>query len=114
MELYALRAHELRELLDKGEISSVELTKSLLARIESVDKAIGGYVTVRAEEALKEAEEADRRIRERRDVQPLTGIPVSLKDNICTEGTADDLRFPRCSGVLSRPTTPPSQPASRP
>ena len=113
MELYALRAHELRELLDKGEISSVELTKSLLARIESVDKAIGGYVTVRAEEALKEAEEADRRIRERRDVHPLTGIPVSLKDNICTEGTATTCAS-TCSGVSSRPTTPPSQPASRP
>ena len=87
MELHALRAHELRELLDRGEISSVELTKSLLQRIEAVDGALGSYVTVRAEEALKEAEEADRRIREKRDVRPLTGIPVSLKDNICTAGT---------------------------
>ena len=40
---------------------------------------------MREEEALKEAEEADRRIREQRDVGPLTGIPVSLKDNICAE-----------------------------
>lgn len=88
MELYALRAHQLRELLDKGEISSVELTKSLLERIQAVDQTIGSYITVREEEALQEAEEADRRIREGRDVGPLTGIPVSLKDNICTEGTA--------------------------
>lgn len=87
MELHALRAHQLREMLDRGEISSVELTQSLLRRIEEVDGAVGAYVTVRAEEALKEAEEADRRIRQKRDVRPLTGIPVSLKDNICTEGT---------------------------
>lgn len=87
MELYARPAHALRQMLDRGEISSVELTKSLIERIEAVDGAIGSYLAIRVEEALKEAEEADRRIREQRDVGPLTGIPVSLKDNICTEGT---------------------------
>src|SRR5690606_11488241 len=87
MELYALPAHALRQMLERGEISSVELTKSLIERIEAVDGAIGSYLAIRVEEALTEAEEADRRIREQRDVGPLTGIPVSLKDNICTEGT---------------------------
>lgn len=87
MELHALRAHQLRELLDKGEISSVELTKSLLARIEAVDPAIGAYLSVREKEALQEAEAADRRIREGRDVGPLTGIPVSVKDNISVDGS---------------------------
>ena len=42
MELYALPAHALRQMLDKGEISSVELTKSLLERIEAVDPAPSG------------------------------------------------------------------------
>ena len=88
MELYALPAHELRRLLDKGEISSVEIVKSLLERIEAVDGRLGAYLAVRAEEAIAEAKEADRRIAAGDRSSPLLGIPVSVKDNLCTQGTA--------------------------
>ncbi len=88
MELYALPAHELRRLLDKGEISSVEIVKSLLERIEAVDGRLGTYLAVRAEEAIAEAKEADRRIAAGDRSSPLLGIPVSVKDNLCTLGTA--------------------------
>lgn len=83
MELFALPAHQLRTMLDQGEIRSVDIVESALSRIEETDGEIGAYISVRADEARREAEEADRRLKEGRDVGPLTGIPVSLKDNIC-------------------------------
>lgn len=87
MELVEKTAGELRDMLDRKEVSSVELVKALLDRIEKVDGAINAYVSVRAEEALEEAKEADRRLAQGEGVTPLTGIPVSVKDNLCTAGT---------------------------
>ncbi len=83
MQLYDKTAGELRRLLDEREISSVELVRNVFDRIESLDRSINAYVHVRKEEALAEAEEADRRIAGGTNVGPLTGIPVSLKDNMC-------------------------------
>lgn len=88
MELHTLPAHELRTLLEKREVSSVEIVKSLLERIEEVDAHLGSYLTVRADAAIAEAEEADRRIAAGDRGGPLLGIPVSLGDNLSSEGIA--------------------------
>lgn len=87
MELHTKTAHELRELLDRGEIRSVEIVERLFERIAAVDDKVGAYLSCRREQAMEEARRADERIRKGEGVSPLTGIPVSLKDNLCTDGT---------------------------
>jgi len=86
MELYELTAHELSDMLKKGEISSVELTRSVLDRIHNIEEDIGCYITICREEALKRAQEVQERINTGTVKSPLAGIPVALKDNICTKG----------------------------
>ena len=85
MEIHELTIHELHDKLKKGELSSVEATKALLARIEAVEGTVNAFITVTPEEAQKDAEAADRRIAAG-DMQPLTGIPVALKDIFLTKG----------------------------
>ena len=77
--------HEYAELLKQRKLSSVELTKQYLARIEKADAQIGSYITVCHDDALAAADKADERIA-RGEATLLTGIPVGIKDNICTEG----------------------------
>ena len=77
--------HEYAELLKQKKLSSVELTKQYLARIEKADAQIGSYITVCPDDALAAAGKADERIA-KGEATLLTGIPVGIKDNICTEG----------------------------
>lgn len=85
MKLYELTIHEASGLLRKKEISSQDLTRAVLDRIESVEEKVGAYITVAAETAIKQAELADKEI-SRGNILPLTGIPLSVKDLICTKG----------------------------
>lgn len=80
-----LTIHEARTLLDKKEISSVELTKHVLRRIEAVEPRVKSYVTVTSDTAIAQAKAADAAIASG-NVQPLTGIPMGIKDVISTKG----------------------------
>lgn len=86
MELYQLPINDLSDLLRKGEVSSVEVTKIFLKRIEEVDKKINSYISLTKEFALKQAYEADKRLKKGGDLPLLLGIPISIKDLICIEG----------------------------
>ena len=86
MELYNLSAYTLSRMLKRGEVSSKEITLNLLKRIDELDKKINAYITVDAQRAISMAEEADRRLKSGYLPSPLNGIPVAIKDNICTEG----------------------------
>lgn len=86
MELYQLTAEKLSELLAKKECSSVELTQSVLDRIKAKDGEIGAYLTVCGEEALKKAAEVDEKREKGESLSALAGIPMGIKDNICTRG----------------------------
>ena len=85
MNLNQLTIHESHELLKKRRISSVDLTKAVLGRIDQVEDNLHALVTITAEKALAQAEKADERIKNG-DMTPLTGIPAIIKDNICTRG----------------------------
>ncbi len=86
MELFRLTAHELHDKLRAGEITSVEITQSVLERINAVDSKIQAYVTVVEELALEQARIVDVHLRDGDPLPLLAGIPVSLKDLICTKG----------------------------
>lgn len=85
MELYRLTIHELHELLKNKEVSAVEVTKSYLERIKEVEPSIDALLSVVEDTAIKSAEAADKKIREGQ-AGDLTGVPVIIKDNMCTEG----------------------------
>ncbi len=85
MILHELTAHEARRLLDRREISALELTRAVLNRIEAVEHIVGAYTLVTTDLALRQAAEADARIA-RGDATLLTGVPVALKDLLCTAG----------------------------
>ena len=76
----------LRKALDRREISAVELATYYLDRIAQLDPQLKAFITVPRAEVLQMAAAADRRIATQEDVTALTGIPVAIKDNICTEG----------------------------
>ncbi len=83
MNLNELTITEARQQLQRGDISSVQLTQAVLDRIRDVDERVGAYITITDETALEQAQAADNRIAEGQ-ASPLTGIPLSIKDIICT------------------------------
>ena len=87
MELFKKTATELSSMLKAKEISAVELTNDILARTEAVESKVQGYVTVTADTARKQAEAVDAKRAAGEELSDLAGIPVAIKDNICTKGT---------------------------
>jgi aspartyl-tRNA(Asn)/glutamyl-tRNA(Gln) amidotransferase subunit A len=85
MELVSKTVCELRLLLDRREVSSEEVTREYLERVEALDPKIGAYLTPTPELALGQARAADATIRGGR-AGALTGIPLALKDLLCTRG----------------------------
>src|SRR5579872_612192 len=85
-ELYTLSITEAGDLLRRREISSVELTRAHLERIRAVEDKVKAFTLITDELALQQAEEADRRISQGDTLSPLTGIPIAIKDVICTKG----------------------------
>jgi len=85
MELYRLTAHQLQELLRKREVTSREITESVLSRIRQVEDRVHSFITVLPELALEQAAAADARI-QKGEADSLTGIPMALKDLLCTRG----------------------------
>ena len=86
MELYELTVHELREKLAKKEITAEEITKSYIKRIEEKEPDVKAFVNTTLEDALKVAVEVDKKRQAGEEVSELAGIPIGIKDNICTKG----------------------------
>ena len=97
----SLTIHEARSLLDKREVSSVELTRATLDRIAQVEDRVKAFVTVTEDVAIEQAERADELIA-KGEVRPLTGIPMQLKDNMATRGVATT-----CSSKMLEGFVPP-------
>lgn len=102
MELHEKTAHELSQLLEKREVSSVDITRSIFDRINALESKVGAFVTLTPEHAMKMAEQADAMRASGEAVSPLNGIPVALKDNMCTNGIATT-----CSSKMLEKFVPP-------
>ena len=87
MELYELTISEAHRLLKNREISAVELTRSVLGRIAAVEAKVDAFLTILKAPALEQAAAADRAIAAGQ-CRPLTGIPLGIKDVVCTRGVA--------------------------
>ena len=85
MDLHQLTIHEAHDHLIAGEFSAVELTEALLGRIVAVDNDVKAYLTLLPDEALEQARVVDARLAAGED-GPLLGIPVAIKDVLCTRG----------------------------
>ena len=80
MNLYELTVHELIEKLEKNEITSEDITKAYIQRIDEKEKDVQAFVTLTTEEAEEESKNVDR------TKSKYAGIPIGLKDNLCTKG----------------------------
>jgi aspartyl-tRNA(Asn)/glutamyl-tRNA(Gln) amidotransferase subunit A len=85
LNLSNLTLTELREALRAGDTTSLAATQAMLERILAVDNEIKSYLSIADEMALEQAEEADNRRAQGED-SPLLGIPIAIKDIICTRG----------------------------
>lgn len=95
-ELYELTASVASQMLANGEISSTELVQSVQDRIDSVDKDVKSYVLLMRESAIKQAKIIDDKRINGEKLSPLAGIPLALKDILCTKG----VRTTCCSKIL--------------
>jgi aspartyl-tRNA(Asn)/glutamyl-tRNA(Gln) amidotransferase subunit A len=100
--MHTKTAHELHSLLINKKIGSRELTEAVLAQIEKAEDKIKAYVTITKEEAIKSAKAADEIIKKNQNLTPLTGIPIAVKDNMCTQGT-----LTTCSSLILANYIPP-------
>ena len=87
---------KIQAMLQNGEISCVELTKKYLKAIEEANGELNAYVTVTPDEALETAKKVDEKIARGETLLPLEGVPMTLKDNISTNG----IETTCCSKIL--------------
>ncbi|MCK5271207.1 MAG: hypothetical protein KAJ52_01475, partial [Sedimentisphaerales bacterium] len=80
----SITVRELRDKIAKGELKSVEAVRDVFVRIEQREPIIGAYISNCYQRALEKAEQVDRRVAAGENVGPLAGVPIAIKDNMCT------------------------------
>jgi len=85
MDLFSLTINDAARLLATGDISSVELTDAVFSRIDAVEDKVKAYITTNREQAFSQAEQADSLIKKGQGGGGLCGIPISVKDVLCTK-----------------------------
>ena len=86
MNITELTVHELQEKLAAKEITITEITKAYADRIAEKENDIQAFVTTLTDEAIKQAEEIDKKVKNGELTSNFAGIPIGIKDNICTKG----------------------------
>lgn len=79
-------ALEIGQMIKNKEVSSVEVTKQTLENIKNTEKDINAYISVLEEKAIENAKKVQERIDSGEELSPLAGVPMAIKDNICTKG----------------------------
>src|SRR3989339_51413 len=87
-EILKLGCSDLRAKIASGQITSVEATKAVLAEIDKKEKTIGAYISVLGEFAIEQAKRVDEKIAAGEKAGALAGVPVAVKDNMCTDFAA--------------------------
>ena len=86
MNITELTVHELQDKLKNKELTVTEITQAYINRIEEKEKDVQAFVTTLTQEAMKQAQEIQDKI-EKNEIQgDYAGIPIGIKDNICTKG----------------------------
>ena len=88
MSLLDLTALELGEAIKKGETTAVEAAECCFARIKEMDPEVHAFINLDEERAMDQAKKVQKEIEEGKLTGPLAGVPVAVKDNICTKGLA--------------------------
>lgn len=86
MDICEKTVHELSEMLEKGEASSLEITEAYLEQLNHHNDTLKAFITITGDLACRQAREADARRAGKEQCSPLTGVPIALKDNICVKG----------------------------
>lgn len=86
MSLHKLTLHELQDRFTKGDVTAQDIVRAYSLRINQVEPRIKAYVTLAKDSAMAQAEALDERLKGWRKTTPLMGMPIAVKDNICTEG----------------------------
>ena len=86
MDIFEYGAVELSAAIREGKVTATDAMEAVLARIEAKEKDINAYVTVDREQALRAAASVQEKIEKGELIGPLAGVPVAIKDNLCTEG----------------------------
>lgn len=85
MSLYKLTLRELQERFTKGEVTACEIVQAYTLRLNQLEPKVRAYITLTKEAALAQAEALDEKLKGWRRTMPLMGMPVAVKDNICTQ-----------------------------
>ena len=88
MNLQDLTALKLGEAIKKGETTAVEAAESCFAQIKKMEPEVHAFINLDEERAMDQAKKVQKEIEEGRLTGPLAGVPVAVKDNICTKGLA--------------------------
>ena len=97
MDLIHLSAYELNIQIKKREVSVQDIAKAFSNRIEDIDKKINAFITFDRDDLFKRAKEIDKYISDGNKIFDFTGVPIAIKDNICTK----DVRTTCASKILS-------------
>ncbi|MDZ7699050.1 MAG: Asp-tRNA(Asn)/Glu-tRNA(Gln) amidotransferase subunit GatA [Deltaproteobacteria bacterium] len=95
-------ATELCGMLRRKEVTSREITESVFKRMEERESEVNAFITVTRDLAMEQADQADRNLQHGKDLSPLTGIPVAVKDVLCTRGLQTT-----CGSNILKGYTPP-------
>lgn len=102
MSLHKLTLCELQKQFKTGGVTATEIVRAYFLRLSQVEPKVKAFVTQAKEAALIQAEELDRKLKAWRKTNPLTGMPLAIKDNICTDGV-----LTTCSSRMLQNFVPP-------
>ena len=94
MSIHTLSLYELHEKFTAGEVTATEIVRAYGLRIGQVEPKVKAYITQTKDAAVAQAGALDASLKGWRKTSPMMGMPLAIKDNICTEGGAHDLRVP--------------------